>query len=331
MQQMSNKFCFIVYESRSGSTMFANLFTKWMNVSVIPETNLPINLLLRYHGQHKFTSEDLSDICEMITSDRKINDWGVTDDLLFMVEKFANRSVDDLITDFFKTYIKSINENKIAYIGIKKESYLLVAKTIKTIYPDSKFICLVRDPRGVFLSKKTSINTGTGKPFETNAVRSALTWEKYILCAKYLQDLYPRGVYFVKYEDILENEENVMRAVADFLQINIQLSEGSFLINGRYSDLHANVNKPVITGNDKKWMNELSQSDIDRIQMNCSYGMQLFKYHQFTKSYSSKPLWLLSGFIWSLLFKLYDYMRLHFGSVVYEENGYFAIKRRRHV
>ena len=81
----SLKLYFILYDQRSGSTLLSSLLGKWMKTNVAPETNLPIDIVLKYSNQRRLSSTDCISIQKMIRHDRKIGDWGITNELISSV------------------------------------------------------------------------------------------------------------------------------------------------------------------------------------------------------------------------------------------------------
>jgi len=323
---------FIVYDSRSGSTMVSNMLSKWMNTYVIPESQLPIDLLLRFSVQQKLTSSDCDAICEMIKEDRKINDWGCTEQLLYIASTCVGKDIKSVVRLFYSAFFDLHNTTSSYVLGIKKESYLLVANQLKSIFTDAKFLCVVRDPRGVFASKKRSINTGTGRAFEKNPVKAGLIWSRYIKCIVRLSSLYPGDVLFIKYENILNNEEKEFSKIASFLGVDLVRGKSNFYIHERYSAIHSNVGHAVLSDNNKKWRKELSDCEVYLVQKSCSEEMAVFKYHiESVTCGSNCNYYLLCSRILISIYKFYYLVRSYVGSIRYENrsDGCFALKKSK--
>jgi hypothetical protein len=268
---------FVLYDSRSGSTLLSRLITKYFNATVAPEADLPINILLDYNSDHLLSANDSACILKLIAQDRKVNDWNINKEIENIVINSEGRSVSQLIEDIYKALLDSVGDANISSLGLKKGSYIRVADRIKSIYNDAQFICIIRDPRGVFSSKKYSIYTGTGKPFDEDPIHAALVWSDYLECVLYLKSIYKDSVHIVKYEDILQDEEKTMKKISGYLDLPIDIQSRPFYIHSRYADIHKNATKSVMKSNDK-WISTLLECEISHIQFVCLEKMKEFGY-----------------------------------------------------
>ncbi len=85
------------------------------------------------------------------------------------------------------------------------------------MFPNAKFIYMVRDGRSVVHSLIKKIN----EPFTSNTVRKyLLTWNSFnIIVNKQCKKLGPKLCKLVKYEDLVLNTREKMREVSSFLNL----------------------------------------------------------------------------------------------------------------
>jgi hypothetical protein len=57
--------------------------------------------------------------------------------------------------------------------NLKKGNYAFHHEQIKSTFPNSNFLAIIRHNRAVFSSQKNSIYSRTGVPFQTNPYRAA--------------------------------------------------------------------------------------------------------------------------------------------------------------
>ncbi len=320
---------FIVYDPRSGSTLLSDIISRNMPTIVSPETNLIINILLEYETDHLLSVKDCKIILKLIKNDRKINDWQITDKINEIVNNCNNISVKDLIKNILLTYINSsTNFNKFKTFGLKKESYILFAEKLKLIFPNAKFICIIRDPRGIFLSKKTSLYTGDGKPFQTNPIKSSIDWLTYLKRVEYINNNYPDSVLIVKYENLLKSHTMILKKLSTFLKLNLTQNDAKYFIHERYQALHINVKKDVLTNNDTKWKKQLSYNEILAIELSCEKKLNDYGYNTFVKLSDINNVYYLNHKIQYLYFRILFYFRSKIGKIVYDNSGVKALRKR---
>lgn len=273
-----NNIAFLIYESRSGSTLLAQKLHTSFNCFVAPESQLPINLLIRFNHGHLLSHQDVMTISEMIDSDRKIKDWGFTPIIKKILRSFVGKTIDHYIIAIFDAFLEKHKKDKETILILKKESYSAVGERLKKIYPLAKFLYIIRDPRGVFASKKNSIYTLTGKPFDTCPVSSSVSWVKKFESVICLRQKFPNDVFIVKYEDLIKSDSNVVHSISEFFGWPIHKSSRKIILNQRYNLLHKNLFDPLIKENDKKWLVSLTPKEIYFVETICQKYFADFNY-----------------------------------------------------
>jgi hypothetical protein len=218
---MQIKPIFIISLPRSGSTLLQRIIATNKEVHTVSETwlLLPFLFCLKKEGQyskywHRTTNKAIGDFIGTLPN--KNHDF---------FEATKNFALD--------LYLKSSSGNK--YFLEKTPRYNLILSEILQVFPDGKFILLVRNPVSIMNS---IINTwGKG------------SWNLY----KYKVDLYEGfdnmincfstnydKFLLIKYEDILENSNYISMKLEKFL--GIQITHESFknfskiTLSGRYGD-----------------------------------------------------------------------------------------------
>jgi|APSaa5957512535_1039671.scaffolds.fasta_scaffold40792_2 hypothetical protein len=327
---VSMKLFFLLYDPRSGSTLLSDLITKNMSVLISPETNLIINILLEYETNHILSNKDCNKILKITHKDRKINDWRITDKIIYIIKTSTGGTIGDLVRDIFSSYIQSFSDYQdYTAFGLKKESYAAIADKLKLIFPDAKFICILRDPRGVFLSKKNSIYTGNGKPFQVDSIKSSMEWKIYVRRIEYIKEQFKNSFLLIKYEDIIKDSDNIMLKISSFLSIDMDKSNKRYYVHNRYKNIHNNLSSKIIVNNDIRWKKELSDKEIFFIELACSERMEYYGYKKETPKYPNKFIInYMLYMIKSLLLRLLSYLRLKFGGIVYSNTGIKALRKR---
>lgn len=257
---------FIVYDSRSGSTFLANLLIKYAKIAIPPESNFIRRIFFQYSKNSVDYKKDLENIIDVIYGERKFSDWGIK-------RTTIKKTAEDLLPMSIRRFIslvctiyKDKNFPNSEIFGIKKGGYMRHHKKLKTIFPKSKFITIIRDGRAIFNSKKHSIRSETGKPFETNPFRAAKVWCEKLRFFKEIKTNYEKDTLIISYEKMVSDTDQKLRLVCDFLNITYNSSYTShdkkYLVSNRYGNLHKNVEKNALTYRISAWQESLSAAEI---------------------------------------------------------------------
>lgn len=149
--------------------------------------------------------------------------------------------------------------------GDKTPGYITSIHVLHKMFPDAYFVHIVRDARDVWLSAKKS-----GWAYNPGVYAYARDWRDSINHAReYARRTRDCRYLEVKYEELIGDEESVLRMVFKFLQedfdMNVLAPESR---NGR-NDAFApwpGVNQQVSSNNKRKWIRELPDSEISAVE-----------------------------------------------------------------
>jgi hypothetical protein len=145
--------------------------------------------------------------------------------------------------------------------GDKTPAYLHYLDELSAIWPDSRFVVLVRDGRDVALSV-------TRLPFGPNNVwAAARAWSRAVRIGKDAHERFPGRVHSLRYEDLAERPEQEMRGVCEFLglafdsaMLAIERTDAAKIVedqSGWFTSIWAGIN----TGSVGRWRKEMSPAD----------------------------------------------------------------------
>lgn len=263
----------LVYLNRSGSTYLANQLSAHPALAVAPEGHGPIERLL--------LSQDGSDVDEIrlqlerdILEDEKLSSWRI--DRAVWNERSTN-ATDRL--DLFYSLCESFADchaplaSTVAVKGnflrelILREGFdaLQRDRTVRAIF-------LMRDPRAMFASQRRSISSRSGRPMQDNPLVAALRWREAAGIAQQLT----AGAHGVtlRYEDLIQSQDETLTEVAAFLQIDGEAfgsSDGGAarlegLIPDTQKHLHANIGKGPLAARISSWTSEITPSETRAIE-----------------------------------------------------------------
>ena len=173
--------------------------------------------------------------------------------------------------------------------------------------PHPKLFCLVRDPRAIFLSQKTTIDPYSKKHFNTNPLITAYYW------IFFTNFLLKSNCFKIQYESLIINYQNTLNELIKELEINNpnQIKEPSFfeLLPTEQKKLHKIIEEPPQKSHINKWEAGLTRIERFLIEKTCRENMNSFDYP--TKTPMKKPL------IATKLAVLYFKIRIFFKIDVY--------------
>ena len=259
-------FC-IVYDSRSGSTFLANQLMKNFNIIIPPESNF-VAKIVKSKFNDPLSDRDLSKIYRILYNDGKFLDWNVSVEDIQCKLKIKNKrySIRDVLEVIFTLYVeKTIKKFDCEYLFGLKKNFLQISKELNTIFPNCKWICLIRDGRGIFNSKRKSTNSVTQKPFTSSVLRASLGWKRYLKGIEKLEKENPL-LQLVYYDDLILNTDQSTQSVAHFIGStrteNVRGENVLYQIPERYGNLHYNISKSPLISRVTAWKTDLSRNQI---------------------------------------------------------------------
>jgi len=246
---------FIVGSGRSGSTLLRKqLITRHRGIVIPPETyvigrmyrlflqyrSMPwrqkVYILIaniEYHKEFKtFNIESLRELAEDLVDTPK-----------------DERSLSKIITEFYKFYA---NEKYPSYeiIGDKTPSNTLYINEIHKIFPQSKFIHIIRDGVDVVYSYLQS-------GIYDNCIDAACRWKYSVKTVNKFQKKFPHLVKVVRYEEFVNNVDQTYKDILNYLGINDDANKINKVKNIDFGDIpHHKHHKKVLKKVDDKSINK---------------------------------------------------------------------------
>lgn len=188
-------------------------------------------------------------------------------------------------------YGAMLNNKVVQWKGNKTPQNTENINRLKQVFPQAKFILIVRDIRDVALSWH--------KKWAKDKLLCAWKWnERMKRGYQSLQSLDEGDYLIVKYEDLLNDLENTTRRICEFLGLNFQQRLLEFYkYVDRKLDGKLNYGAPVIQSNTGKWKQQLTSAEIQRIEEVAFETLSLFEYpvSLATEAQSLNPLERISG------------------------------------
>lgn len=251
---------FILGSPRSGTTLFSLMLKQQPQIAIPYESHFILPVVEKWGG---ITTSDFpsvrQEILDQIFSSTYVGDWQPEISRQQIdLEKCDNLST--LIDAVFMAF--AVNSSKQRW-GDKTPGYLTHADKLHHLFPDSKFVHLVRDGRDASLSL---IKTRFGP---NNFLSAIQHWERNVTIArKMLAMLDSDQQIEIRYEDLVDSPHSIMESVCQFLDLEFtpgMLEDfGKNLesnVGNRVHTHHSNLTQPINSASCGRWKHELGKAD----------------------------------------------------------------------
>jgi hypothetical protein len=255
---------FIISAGRSGSTLLRTLLVKGGEVNIPPETN---NILpTAYVAFYKLLTSKWEVICERVLAEF-INDdsfqyWHLDRNVLY--EKLVSIPTQERsLAKIFDEIYQAFNSSSGIYWGDKTPFLNQRIPFVLNIFPNAKFVNLIRDGRDVIASRVHSLGG-------ESTLSAANRWVTSLqLSAHYEKKLPDRQWLNLYYEDLVTHPEANLRRVCEFINIPFH----DIMINGESNlDLgdtvlahHANTKNKISASAIGKWKKTMNPKDMQAV------------------------------------------------------------------
>jgi hypothetical protein len=262
---MLNKLVFIIGVGRSGTTLLQSLLHGHSSIHFTPETHFVKKYLSKASSVNPALSKQKY-LIEKIKADTFLKE--ISENLLeYCAQAISDESISNKVAWIFVQLLKEKSGNSV-YLGDKDPMNVNYLKQIKSVYPDSKIIHIIRDPRDVVLSRMKS---AWGKK---NRMASHI--------AEYIHGIdkaridgtknFGENYVEIRYEQLIENPTSTIEQLCSFLEIPFQESmmnhqvSSKELVRADEGEWKSNVLQPVISENSAKWQKECSKAQIEKME-----------------------------------------------------------------
>lgn len=266
---------------RSGTTLLQLMVSSHPEISICPETLSLQTLVEQCPVRGELTESQTEHLKHIILSDAKLGAWRIDcDRYLDEVRRYESITLRAAIEHMLKFW-RDATRPSAHIIGNKKEFYLKYAELIMEMFPNARFVSIVRDGRAVVSSMIRHIDV-----LRDNVHRSVLMWRWLVHRGRNLAIRYPASFREVRYETLVENPEATCREICEF--IGVPYSAQMLAYHG--SDVRA---RGVLQGHDEKhrfteqqvtgertdrWREELTAEQIRVIELLAGRELEMCGY-----------------------------------------------------
>lgn len=212
---ISTPFFFIVGRPRSGTTLLRTLFDANKNVCIPPECQFIINLHPRYGKLIQWNENDMLAFYKDLKEQWLFKTWKVNSNilrnaLLAAVGKITYNEVCKIVNHQYQSFYE---KGEILFFGDKNPGYTIYTEQLMKIFPNAKFIHIIRDYRDHYVSIR---NVDFDFPIPSLV---AFKWRLFVKKFRKMKEKYPNSHLEIRYEDLVSEPENQMKQLCDFTNI----------------------------------------------------------------------------------------------------------------
>lgn len=288
------KFAFLIYVSRSGSTMLAKQLSMYSpDIVMLPEFNL-LDILLN-EGDEAVKEMGAPKILELMKLDRQLINLNFSADMLQEIaNRNAGKNIKSIIEDVISHYASMQSRNPV-FVILKKGSYLFRYKQLHSLFPEAIFLHIYRDGRAAINSM-----IHTYRPYYPNEkflrgdiVYAARRWKNYLGKVHSLKKENLIPVVEIRYEDLCLSPEETVRPFISKIGIAYDESYESnaistFDVGSQEKTIHSRIHDAPILKRIEAWKKELPIWQGTAIEMQIGHVLEANGYDIWFKKRTNK-------------------------------------------
>lgn len=266
---------FIVGMPRSGTTLLSCMLDAHSHFAISPETNFYTHC----RCNDRSTEESVEEVWNCLQQQPGMQDMKLTKEELDRIWERLDRKdavePPDVLRALCSTYAE--RSGAIAW-GEKTPDHLAHVPTILGEFPEAVVLSIVRDPRDVWLSLQDMPWRSASLP------ESAWKWRTYAQAMERYRSEYPERVREVRYEDVLEAPERVMRAVLEWIGVPFEEEVLAFHrqeagpVDADREPWKTKVHRPIDPTNKGKWREGMTSGESVLVEAIARGAMETKEY-----------------------------------------------------
>ena len=246
---------FIVGSARSGTTLLRLILNAHPDVAVPPESRFIVEL---------YSNNDEVDVDTFLTAlsaHKRFQTWDIP---IAVVRDEIDRTGMIAYSDAIRaTYVAYARANGKTLWGDKTPRYVENLDLLARLFPEARFVHLIRDGRNVALSY-------ANVPFGPKTVgQAAALWAKRVMAGRDACDRIGRDRYLeIRYEDLVEDAEGETKDICGFLDLTFDAGMMDYTERARGSVLpRASMYNPKVTEkptkNVRSWEDSMPADQVE--------------------------------------------------------------------
>jgi hypothetical protein len=265
-----NPYVFLIGSARSGTTLLRRIVDAHPQIAITPETHW----VPRWYEKRKGITPDglvTRDVLEALGAHRRFPRFEVRlEDLERLLERGQPVTYSAFVSGFYDLFGRTRGKR---LVGDKTGEYARHIPTLHALWPQARFVHLIRDGRDVCLSVLEWKEKPGASRFvtwdEDRVATTALWWKRNVRLAREAAVALPPELYYeIRYEALVTRPEEECRRLCDFLDVRFDDSMLRFH-EGRTrteAGLSAKAAWLPITPGLRDWRSQMSGEDLERFE-----------------------------------------------------------------
>jgi sulfotransferase family protein len=265
-----NPYLFIVGSARSGTTLLRRIVAAHRQIAITPETHW----VPRWYEKRKGVTPQgtvTSELLDRLANSRRFPRYGIArEDLEQLLEAADPVTYSTFVRGFYDLYGRVSGKR---LVGDKTGEYARHIPTLHALWPEARFVHLIRDGRNVCLSvldwkeKPGASRFATWREDRVSTI--AFWWKRNVQLAREAGTRLPAELYYeIRYEALVMQPEEECKSLCDFLDVRF---DGSMLRfhEGRTRTEPGLTAKSAwlpITPGLRDWRSEMSKDHLERFE-----------------------------------------------------------------
>ena len=251
---------FLLCTERTGSSLLSIMMNLHSNVVCPSEEPFALFFYKHYKNKTQWTEKELLQFIDefWLIAEKNLDLFFTSKEILFkeLVKHKNNLNYKLLCTIIYLQFFEPKPKDNITVILDKQIKYFFYLKNLLELYPESKFVILVRDPRVNAIRKKSrNLNAGN------NPLYLAALWNNTYKNINYLKSK-NKDVLIVKYEDLVSDPELTLKSISNFL--GIAYNEAMLKTDGVYESF-LNIQKDKVDNNHLDYLKDFQSSLFKKV------------------------------------------------------------------
>jgi hypothetical protein len=302
---------FVLGKERSGTTLLQLMLNTHANIVAPPESRFIILLYFRYGKTQKWTEEIIVNFCnDLFTEGLFKHFWGVDKNELLSVLVASKDMLSFSLICKIIFRLSSPGKQDVHIFFDKNPLYYYFLPELKNLFPEAKYIHLVRDYRANLVSHRRVFTVKKGTDI-------AYRWMKVNMLIEAAKRLSPGKYFTLTYESLVSNPEQKMKEVCSFLNLPYDKNMVQNHQSGMYSNfnrnknegflkVHQNVFNPINSKHITEWEETLSAEELANVEAVAGeYGETKYGYKMKTLRNSKPAGFLLMDLKYTAIKALY--------------------------
>lgn len=211
---------FIVGMPRSGTTLLRAILNAGTDVYIPPESEFLFRSYPFYNRARHLTDKDYFCLSELFIRTSQRNGWCFKrPELVKLLKDGTPRNLTEVNDLIYRSYLDRCGYSTSRW-GLKTPNFIFNLERVSDLYPDGKFIHIVRDGRDVYLSHRKMYDDPAAEGFGPRTIlQSALYWVDGLRNVQYYAPRLGIDIIDVRYEDLLTAPADTVQRICDFLNI----------------------------------------------------------------------------------------------------------------